>query len=387
VGRPRQPPLPAGGRQGEAEQAYRQAAAAGSAQAQSNLAILRSQQQSRQGEAAQAHREPEAEQAHREAPAVEIQQWPLTAAATALLLALPPAPPEGGPVPQPTQKEMGYLLGVSDAQDAVCLALKELIVRGAYRIQMGDTRFWRIGDVVLLPQQPPPLPWPLAKLDGVLRPHTPGYVAAVVKHACGARGLWAGGEKLAGELGSLPGTELTERGLAELRTGKGLRGLQNYLSSRRTASGDAWARTAEQHVQRLEGLPQESEHSPQTAARAAAAAGALALLVPASLASLARLRGRSRRRGGDLDLDFAYVSDGVAFDPFDAVGDLYDSALEGGWPTKAARTVGDLLGLEGKGEVDAVNIALDSMRGSIDFNRGLKTWRAYGGGSSGGWYG
>ena len=49
----------------------------------------------------------------------------------------------------------------------------------------------------------------------------------------------------------------------------------------------------------------------------------------ASLGALARLRRRSRRRGGDLDIDFAYVSDGVAFDPFDAVGDLLDSALGG----------------------------------------------------------
>ncbi|MDQ3587253.1 MAG: hypothetical protein M3433_04215 [Actinomycetota bacterium] len=63
-------------------------------------------------------------------------------------------------------------------------------------------------------------------------------------------------------------------------------------------------------------------------------------------------RRRSRRHGGDLDMDYVYVTDGGAgtgFDPFEAAGDLFDSALEGG--------------LEG---IEALDGALDSVADSID---------------------
>lgn len=309
----------------------------------------RPEQQGRQGEA---------EQAHREAfPAVQAQQWPLTAAATQILLALPePSAPKGA--------DAGATVpALADG----ALSIKELIVRGAYRAQVGlPSRVFRDRKVVLLPQQPPWLPGSLAELDQVLRPHTPADVGTVIKHACRACGLWAGGEKLAGRLGILPWNELAERGLVEQGKQKML-GFVSYPTRGRTASGHAWAHTAEQHVQRLQGLPQEAENDPRTAAWAAAAAGALVLLVPAVLPSLARLSRRSRRRGGDLDLDFAYHSDGVAFDPFNAVGDLFASALEGG--------------IEG---IDAVSSALDKMDEWINFDRGLKTWKDYGGGAGGG---
>lgn len=79
----------------------------------------------------------------------------------------------------------------------------------------------------------------------------------------------------------------------------------------------------------------------------------------------ARFAGAAALARRDLELDFAYVATGVAFDPFEAVGDLFDSALEGG-----AKSIDDL------------NSALDGMRSSMNFDRGLKTWRDYGGGSS-----
>lgn len=63
-------------------------------------------------------------------------------------------------------------------------------------------------------------------------------------------------------------SELAERGLAE--------GLETRWWI--TASGEAWAQIAGQHVQRLRDLLWESEADPQTASRAAVAAGALVLL-------------------------------------------------------------------------------------------------------------
>jgi len=214
---------------------------------------------------------------------METQQWPLTAAATQTLLALPPASsPKGANAPPP--------------KDAVKLGLKELIVRGAYRLQIEKKRFGKT-KVTLMPGTRPDLPGPLATFDGALRPHTPGEIGSVIKKARKGR------TTLIKDVGELFLGELTERGLVEQRTQKTF-GIFSSTKWWRTPSGDAWAATAVQHVERLQGLPQEASSDPQAAARAAAAAGALALMVPVALAALFRLRRRSRRHGGDLDMDF-----------------------------------------------------------------------------------
>ena len=73
--------------------------------------------------------------------AADTSQWPLTAAATQTLLALPPSSaPKGAKRPKP--------------KDAVKLALKELILRGAFRIQI-EKRRMRKDKVVLCRAMPP----------------------------------------------------------------------------------------------------------------------------------------------------------------------------------------------------------------------------------------
>ena len=276
-------------------------------------------------------------------------QWPLTAAATEILLALPlSSAPKGGSAPDP--------------KDAVKLALKELILRGAFRIQIEKRRL-RKDKVTLLPgQASAPLPATLAQFDSALRPHTPDQVAKVVAAAR------RGNPKLIKEVGDLFLQELVGWGLVEAMHEKVL-GLFSRTRYRRTASGDAWAASASQHVARLQALPDEAESQPQTAAQAAAVAGVLVLMVPAALSAIFRLRRRGRRFGGDLDLDFGYVG----FDLFDGVGDMFDSALEGG-----------LDGLDAG--VDAVDSALDSVADSIDsgVDSGVDSGGGDGGGDGGG---
>ena len=128
-------------------------------------------------------------------------------------------------------------------------------------------------------------------LDLVLRPHTPDEIGKVVK---GAR---KGNTTLIKDVGESFLEELVERGLVEPVHDKVL-GLFPRTRWRRTASGDAWAASAAEHVARLEALPGEAEHTPRRRRRAVAAAGALVLMVPAALAAVARLRRRltPRRR-------------------------------------------------------------------------------------------
>ena len=281
--------------------------------------------------------------------ASEQTQWPLTAAATQILLELPlSSAPKGGPAPEP--------------KDAVKLALKELILRGAYAIQIQKRRF-RKDKVTLLPgQASAALPGTLAQFDSALRPYAPDEIGKVIAGARRAR------PKLIKDMGELFLEELVTWSLVEAVHDKVL-GLFPRTRYRRTASGDAWASSATQHVARLQALPQEAESQPQTAAQAAAVAGALVLMVPAALAAIFRLRRRSRRLGGDLDLSFGYLD----FDLFDGVGDMFDSALDGG-----------LDGLDAG--IDAVDSALDSVADSIDsgVDSGVDSGGGDGGGDGGG---
>ena len=91
---------------------------------------------------------------------METSQWPLTAASTQLLLALPPAGVKGRPAPP--------------AGDAFKLGLKELLVRGAFRLDITPAaEAWRGNYVSLYPGGPVTLPDSLAALDGWLRPFWP----------------------------------------------------------------------------------------------------------------------------------------------------------------------------------------------------------------------
>ncbi len=263
---------------------------------------------------------------------METSQWPLSAASTQTLLILPPSWAQGAAPPRP--------------KEAFKLGLKELLVRGAFRIQSYQVVQWGPPQTWLLGQEPVALPQSLAALDGWLRPCTPGEIGAVVKLARSYN------PRLMQHVGEWFLYELGQKGLVERYELKRL-GLFSRIVYRRTASGDAWAQTASQHVQRLQGLPYEVKVDPGSAARAAAVAGSLALMVPASLASLAMLRRRSHHHGGDLDMDFDYLGEGMAFDPFDGAVDLFDSAIEGGIDAVDA----------GAGAVDS---ALEAVAGSVD---------------------
>lgn len=140
--------------------------------------------------------------------------------------------------------------------------------------------------------------------------------------------------------------------------------------------GDAWAADGVQCLQRLETLPAEVESDPQSAARFAAVAGALTLMVSAALASVARMHGRRRSRGGDLELDEPlFTGDGseLVFDPFDAVGDLFETVLEGSLDSIDAG-------------IESMDAAFEEVAGSIDsaVDSGVDAGAAGGDGGDGG---
>lgn len=99
---------------------------------------------------------------------METWQWPLTAAATDLLLRMPASTHKPGPLPAP--------------KDAVKLAIKELMVRGAYRLETYQHQ-WGMPVTYLVPQQPPGLPPSLAGADAALRPFSPATVKDVLGNA------------------------------------------------------------------------------------------------------------------------------------------------------------------------------------------------------------
>jgi hypothetical protein len=93
-------------------------------------------------------------------------------------------------------------------------------------------------------------------------------------------------------------------------------------------------------------------------------------MVPAAMAAVARLHRRGGSRG--LAMGFPHSEEAV-FDPIDAMGDLFDSVLEGSLDSLDAG-------------VDAVDSALDSVAGSIDsaVDSGVDAGGGDGGGGDGG---
>src|SRR5215210_5729230 len=165
---------------------------------------------------------------------MQANQWPLTAAATQLLLALPPSGVKGRQAPP--------------GGEAFKLGLKELLQRGAFRLDVTPAaEAWRGNYVTLYPAGPVQLPDSLAALDGWLRPFTPDLIDGVIRSAR----RW--NPQLVNQVREWFTWELTQRGLVERYEHKSL-GLFSQQVMRRTQSGDAWAATAYQYQQRLQTL-------------------------------------------------------------------------------------------------------------------------------------
>jgi len=283
-----------------------------------------------------------------------IEQWPLTAAATQSLIDLPPSTSKGGHAPEASR----YLK----------LAIKELILRGAFAVELDSRRFGK-AKVALVPKDRPALPDSLALVDRYIRPHAPGDVATVLKNARRSDPVRAE------EIDRAFLGELVAHGLAEEREDK-VFVIFTARRWRRTVSGDAWAGDAERHIERFQALDAETG-DPEGSARVAAEGGAIALLAPGALGNLARLQSRSRRDGVDYAAAWMFVpATGIAFDPIAGTGDLFDSALDGGVETLDA-------------SIGAVESAIDSVSSSIDsaVSSGVDSGGGFdggGGGDSGG---
>lgn len=258
-----------------------------------------------------------------------IEQWPLTAAATRILLDLPESASAKGAAPP-------------DVSSTFKLALKELILRGGYGIETNSRRFGK-ARLAIVPRDLPRLPLSLAQADALLRADTPGDVKSVIKNARKRH------PALGSTLRDLFLEELVGHGLAEERQERGL--LQRKTRWRRTAAGDAWAEDARRHLERFEALDPEGD--PLDGARVAGEAGSVTLLSPDGLAGLGRLQARSRSRGWDPGAYWIYAPmTGVGFDPVAGSGELVDSSL------------GDGAGLDAG--LTSVNSAIESMSTSID---------------------
>jgi len=280
---------------------------------------------------------------------MRVEQWPLTAAATNVLLELPSPDAKRGK-------------GSADAGEAVKLALKELLLRGAYRIEVEERRL-RSAKISLMPVEQSELPRSLAGFDDLIRPQTPDEISNVIAKSRKAN---SGMFERAGQLFL---DELAERDLASCRTERLLFGLMKAQRWRRTASGEAWAADARAHLDQLEALPvldPDDESRVDDAGRALATAGALGVMVPGGIAQLAMLDQLLRRRGDDsTSYAFAPTDGGTPFDPIESAGGLVDSAI------------GDAIG-----GVDSVTDAIDSMSSSID--SGVDSGVDSGGGSDAG---
>lgn len=259
-----------------------------------------------------------------------IQQWPLTAAATQALLTLPPAEGRGG-----AQPEAGELFK---------LALKELLLRGAYEVEL-DSRKYGKAKAALIPRDLPPLPESLSRVDALIRPQTPGDVKSVLKNARREHG------GIGATVLELFLDELRGHGLAEEAEEKVLL-FFTARRWRRTASGDAWTEDARNHIERFEGLDPETGDLEESS-RVVAEGGSIALLAPGALGNVARLNSRSRRAGYDPMPAWVFATTGVGFDPMIGTGSLFDAAAGGGLDSFDA-------------SVGAVESAFDTVATSID---------------------
>ena len=263
------------------------------------------------------------------------RQWPLSAPATRLLLSLPPA----GAKPR----------RLTPDSEPIKLALKELLVRGAFTMEVEERRRGRDRVTLSAGKSPGSLPPPLARLDAALRPLLPGELKEVLKAAR------AHNPMLVKDVDSATRSELTQRRLIDEHDVKRF-GLFPARAWSRTASGDAWATTGAEHRERLSTLDRDLRETPDAGAEAALAAGSMAVLVPAAMGPIA-LEHRRRQESGAAYAGGGGETGGDAgggdFNVFQGVGDLFDSVLAGGMDSLDAG-------------ISAVDGALDSVAGSID---------------------
>ncbi len=106
---------------------------------------------------------------------VETRQWPLTAAATQMLVALPASNEKPGDLP--------------GSKVSLKLGLKELVLRGAFRLEIGQG-YGGSRKVTLVPQEGATLPPSLESLDEALRPWAPAEVPDLIRRACKASSGW-----------------------------------------------------------------------------------------------------------------------------------------------------------------------------------------------------
>lgn len=150
---------------------------------------------------------------------MEVWQWPFTAPATQMLVSVPGPNEKPGDLPR-------YTVPLK-------LALKELILRGAYRLEFEQRRS-RSRKVRLVPQDGATLPPSLESLDAALRPWAPAEIPDVIRRARKARSKWWGS---LGELAEDPfRKELLDHGLITEHKVKrlGLLQLTRYAQSRAT---------------------------------------------------------------------------------------------------------------------------------------------------------
>ncbi|MDQ3720570.1 MAG: hypothetical protein M3350_07305, partial [Actinomycetota bacterium] len=246
---------------------------------------------------------------------MEIQQWPLTAAATQILLDTPPAGAKRGAKPDP--------------KAAAKLALKELIFRGAFTVEV---RHHREEYLVLHWHGEVELPKSLRSFHRDLRPPaSPPKVDMMIRLARDRH------PTLLQDLEVQLRGELTRRQLVEERRERRW-GLLSDTGWVRTASGDTWTADAEAHLDGLGTLASEHDVDHRRAATVVAAAGAALILVPAATQLLARVHDARGAFPPHPYLSVPADAEGAAsFDPFGAVGGLLasvtgegvDSGVEG----------------------------------------------------------
>jgi hypothetical protein len=287
-----------------------------------------------------------------------VEQWPLSAAATRMLLDLPPSGAEKG-------------AAAPAAGEAFKLVIKELALRGAYGIELNSRRFGK-AKVALVPRDLPPLPSSLAQADALIRADAPGDVKTVIKNARKRH------PALGANLRDIFLEELAEHGLAEEREERAL--IRRKPRWRRTASGDAWAADAQAHLERFEAIDPDGD--PRAGARVAAEAGPVALLSPGGIAGLGRLQTRAQAQGIDPGAQWMLVPmAGVGFDPMAGTGELIDAAAGG--------DIGSLDAGLGSVEaaIDSVSTSIDAAVGSGVDSGGWSDPGGWSGGDSGGWSG
>lgn len=286
---------------------------------------------------------------------VDVRTWPLSAAATQLLLGM-----DAG--------------SATDHRVIARLAVKELVLRGHLRIDEVKKRRWRstVVRISRVPAAAATLPPPLETLGRAFGDPHQAELSAVIRLAV-KRDTRLFTKRLKEE--SLAALE--QQGLAEQRERRSL-GLFRTRSWALTSLGRDAAQMARAGVERASALADGRTTGPADAEREAADLGLFVLLAPAGIgvASKIALRRRARRGGDGGAVAIDDVDTGQGFHLFhgcdDAFGGLFDG-LDAGLDGIDA-------GLDST--FDSIDAAMDSVGSSID--AGIDSGVSDGGGDGGG---